>query len=78
MRKVTATIVEMTTDQYFEIVAKRKTKARYAAFERGVQKALRKFARSMDETKAIRNEIEARRRERTRLHIAIRDCTANK
>jgi hypothetical protein len=69
MEMVSATVVEITADQYFEMVSKRKEKTRYAALERVVQEAVRKFARSMYKTEAISNdmeELQARRRERTR------------
>jgi hypothetical protein len=81
MEMVSATVVEITADQYFEMVSKRKEKSRYAALERVVQEAVRKFARSMYETEAISNdmeELQARRRERARLQTAIRGGTATR
>jgi hypothetical protein len=81
MEIVTSTKTEITASQFYEMVAQRKTKARYAALDRVVQEAIRKFARSMDETEAVSNEMEeiqSKRRQRSRLQQAIRSGTATK
>ncbi|CBY07421.1 unnamed protein product [Oikopleura dioica] len=76
---VTNTKVEITATQFYEMVTHRRTSARYVALDRVVQEAVRKFERSMDETESISNdmqELQNKRRERTRLQLAIRGGTA--
>jgi hypothetical protein len=79
MEMVMSTKTEITVTQYYEMVEQRKGKARYAALERVVQESVRKFTRAMDETEAISDEMEelqTKRRQRTRLQQAIRGGTA--
>lgn len=78
---VTTTVVEITATQYYEMLARRKGKARFAAFERVVKEALKKFTRAMDESEIIGNdmaELQSKRRERARIHQAIRGGTATR
>ncbi len=76
---VTSTKVEITASQYYDMVTTRRASARYSALDRVVQEAERKFERAMDETEQVSNEmqeLQSKRRERSRLQLAIRGGTA--
>jgi hypothetical protein len=71
--------VEITASQYYEMIAQRRASARYAALDRVMQEAVRKFERAMDETESVSNdmqELQTKRRERQRICTAIRAGTA--
>jgi hypothetical protein len=79
LEMVSKTKVVITATQYYEMVAQRRSSARYAALDRVLQEAIRKFERAMDETESVSSdmqELQNKRRERQRISAAIRAGTA--